>query len=363
MQYSESLPLADHEVVLTFDDGPLPPHTSRVLDILAAECIKATFFMVGRQALGFPQLVRRAANEGHTIANHSQNHPLTFHKMAVDQAAREIEDGFLALRSVLVDRGAVAPFFRIPGLRRQVSVEMYLRSSDVMTWSVDFLADDWWKKIKPKEIARRAIERIEAKGRGILLLHDIQPATAAALPDLLKELKARGYRIVHVVPATSERPATTTAPEQWVRHMPHTPKPRSVPVVGLEPSADESVVPQSPVALRWLPMPVPQVVQSFDAFGRPAKAAPLEVRDAGAKPAAEFSAAPRPAAGPLRQLATAPSKTEPTKPAATAMHSAAAPASARARNARKPLGARRPLGHQLSLPRPTAGLSPWPMIR
>src|SRR5439155_3542096 len=93
VQYSESLPLADHEVVLTFDDGPLPPHTSRVLDILAAECIKATFFMVGRQALGFPQLVRRAANEGHTIANHSQNHPLTFHKMAVDQAAREIEDG------------------------------------------------------------------------------------------------------------------------------------------------------------------------------------------------------------------------------------------------------------------------------
>src|SRR6516225_12145954 len=84
LQYPESLPLNDHEVVLTFDDGPLPPYTSRVLDTLASECVKATFFMVGRMVQGYPAIVRRIYNEGHTIANHSQTHPFTFHKMSVD---------------------------------------------------------------------------------------------------------------------------------------------------------------------------------------------------------------------------------------------------------------------------------------
>ena len=93
-QYSESLPLRDREVVLTFDDGPLPPYTNRILDTLASECVKATFFMVGRMVRGYPSMVRRIYNEGHTVANHSQNHPFTFHKMTVDQASQEIEDGF-----------------------------------------------------------------------------------------------------------------------------------------------------------------------------------------------------------------------------------------------------------------------------
>ena len=139
MQYRESLPLRDKEVVLTFDDGPLPPYTNRILDTLASECVKATFFMVGRMARGYPSIVRRIYNEGHTIANHSQNHPFTFHKMTVEQASTEIEDGFESLRVALGNPKAVAPFFRIPGLLRQTSVEQYLASRDVMTWSVDFL--------------------------------------------------------------------------------------------------------------------------------------------------------------------------------------------------------------------------------
>src|SRR5215467_8082168 len=67
MQYGETLPLNDHEVVLTFDDGPLPPKTSRVLDILASECVKATFFTVGRMAQNYPALVRREYAEGHSV--------------------------------------------------------------------------------------------------------------------------------------------------------------------------------------------------------------------------------------------------------------------------------------------------------
>src|SRR5712691_6460408 len=214
MQYGESLPLKDREIVLTFDDGPLPPYTNRILDTLASECVKATFFMVGRMVRGYPSVVRRIYNEGHTVANHSLSHPFTFHKMSVDQASAEIEGGFESLRWALGDPKAVAPFFRIPGLLRQNSVEQYLAAHNYSTWSVDFLADDW-THINNKEVARRAISRIEARGKGILLLHDIQPATALAFPEILSELKARGFKIVHVVPATADQPKTVAEPQLW----------------------------------------------------------------------------------------------------------------------------------------------------
>src|SRR6478736_4527718 len=108
MQYGESLPLNDREIVLTFDDGPLPPYTTRILDTLASECVKATFFMVGRMVRGYPSIVRRVYNEGHTIANHSQNHPFTFARMTVDQAAQEIEQGHASLLSALGDEKTIS---------------------------------------------------------------------------------------------------------------------------------------------------------------------------------------------------------------------------------------------------------------
>jgi peptidoglycan-N-acetylglucosamine deacetylase len=252
MQYSETLPLKDREVVLTFDDGPLPPYTNRILETLASECVKATFFMVGRMAQGYPAVVRRVYNEGHTIANHSQSHPFTFHKMTVDQAAQEIEGGFASLRAALGDPKAVAPFFRIPGLLRQSSVEQYLAAHSTMTWSVDFSADDW-THINSQEIARRAISRLEAHGKGILLLHDIQPATALAFPEILREIKARGFKIVHVVPATPDRPKTVTAPEQWAVRQAPEPKiwPRTL------------VVGESPEPVLTAPSPASFGIESF----------------------------------------------------------------------------------------------------
>ena len=141
--YLESLPLEDHEVVLTFDDGPLPPYTGRVLDILASECVKVTFFMVGQMARAYPDLVKRVHAEGHTIGTHSENHPFTFARTAVDKAAREIQDGFDSVRSALGDPKGVSDFFRFPGLLRQDSVELYLTAQGYQTWSVDFVADDW----------------------------------------------------------------------------------------------------------------------------------------------------------------------------------------------------------------------------
>jgi peptidoglycan/xylan/chitin deacetylase (PgdA/CDA1 family) len=219
MQYHETLPLEDHEVVLTFDDGPLPPYTNRVLETLAAECVKATFFMVGRQARAYPDMARKVYNEGHTIASHSQNHPLIFTRLSMAAAENEIEQGRASVEAALGDERAMAPFFRFPGLGRSNAIEDYLASRGLMTWSADFPADDWMH-ISAQQVLNRALDRLERKGRGVLLLHDIQPRTAIALPVLLKELKARGYRIVHVVPAGPERPKTLAPPEAWVMHRP-----------------------------------------------------------------------------------------------------------------------------------------------
>jgi peptidoglycan-N-acetylglucosamine deacetylase len=217
MQYHETLPLKDHEVVLSFDDGPLPPHSNQVLETLAAECVKATFFIIGRMAHQFPDGVRRLREAGHTIGTHSENHPLSFNRMPIDRAMKEINDGIEHTSAALGDPNAVAPFFRIPGLLRAEAVEDYLASRGIMTWSADFPADDW-RHISSAQVLHLALTRLEAKGKGILLLHDIQGRTAAMLPTLLRELKARGYHIVHVVPATPDRPKTPTEPQDWLLH-------------------------------------------------------------------------------------------------------------------------------------------------
>jgi peptidoglycan/xylan/chitin deacetylase (PgdA/CDA1 family) len=217
MQYPETLPLRDHEVVLTFDDGPLPPHTLQVLDILARECVKATFFTIGRMAHDYPQDLRRVLAAGHSIGTHSQNHPLSMNRMPIERARQEIDEGIASATAALGDPAAVAPFMRIPGLLRAKDVENYLASKGIQVWSADFPADDW-RHISADRVYQLAISRIEAKGKGILLLHDIQARTVAALPRILRTLKERGYHIVHVVPATPDRPKTPTAPQDWLVH-------------------------------------------------------------------------------------------------------------------------------------------------
>src|SRR4051794_10681652 len=217
MQYDETLPLQDHEVVLTFDDGPLPPHSGKVLDILASQCVKATFFIIGRMARSFPEGVRRVRDAGHSIGTHTQNHPLSMNRMPIDRARQEIDEGIAATEAALGNGGGLAPFFRIPGLLRADAVEDYLASQGIQIWSADFPADDW-RHISSGRVYDLAMKRLEAKGKGILLLHDIQARTVAALPRILHDLKARGYRIVHVVSATPELPKTPTEPQQWRLH-------------------------------------------------------------------------------------------------------------------------------------------------
>jgi hypothetical protein len=189
----------------------------QILDILAAHCAKATFFLVGSQAHANPEGVRKVRDAGHTVATHSQNHPTGMDRLPLDRSRQEIEQGIASVTAALADGTAPAPFLRIPGLRTNDGIEQFAASKGLQIWSADFPADDW-RNVSAARVYELAIKRLEAKGKGILLLHDIQPRTVAALPRILHELKVRGYRIVHVVPATPDRPATPTEPQQWQLH-------------------------------------------------------------------------------------------------------------------------------------------------
>jgi peptidoglycan/xylan/chitin deacetylase (PgdA/CDA1 family) len=209
--YGATLPLAPGEVVLTFDDGPLAPFTGHVLKALADECVLATFFMVGRQAAANPQVAWQVRAAGHTIGTHTQNHPL--HRMSAERAAYEIDAGIVSVGAAFGSQRALAPFFRFPGLFRTVEGEQHLRRRGLMAWSVD--ADSYdWKKISANHMIAHTLSELEKRRGGILLMHDVQAKTALTLPTLLAEMKKRGYRVVHVVPAGHHPMAELTAPAE-----------------------------------------------------------------------------------------------------------------------------------------------------
>jgi peptidoglycan/xylan/chitin deacetylase (PgdA/CDA1 family) len=264
IQYQRSLPLEDHEVVLTFDDGPMPPYTNRVLDVLAEHCVKATYFIIGRMARGYPELLKKIREAGHTIGNHSQNHVLGFDRMPLNLVQGEIEQGFASIAAALGERRPTSPFFRIPGLLRANEVENYLLSRKLVTWSADIVADDW-KHIPAAEVVRRTISRLEDKGKGILLLHDIQPATALGISELLRELKARGYRVVHVVPRGAPQPEVPVAAAPPTR-----PQERA------QERTLTAIVPPKPQAQPAPPEPVETVTTAAVAAPAPAPSQPVE---------------------------------------------------------------------------------------
>jgi peptidoglycan/xylan/chitin deacetylase (PgdA/CDA1 family) len=197
VQYPQTLPLRDHEVVLTFDDGPVTPSTGEVLDALAAQCVQANFFVVGEHARAAPELVRREHDEGHTVGTHTQTHAdLT--KLAPADAEQEIQAGFNSAQAALGGERIVAPFFRAPYLATTPAVEHFLSRHGVMLWSIDADPEDW-RPSTPDEVVDRVLLQLEKNHSGIVLLHDVQWHTAAALPKLLGELKSHGYSIAHVV--------------------------------------------------------------------------------------------------------------------------------------------------------------------
>ncbi|HEX4408377.1 MAG TPA: polysaccharide deacetylase family protein [Xanthobacteraceae bacterium] len=213
MQYPQTLPLNDKEVVLTFDDGPLPPYSNQVLNILASECVKVTYFMVGTMARAYPATVRAIYEQGHTIGTHSDHHPFRMSFMPVDRIRQEIDGGIANVGTALGGTRYLAPFFRIPGLDRSATIESELAERSLVLFSSDTVADDWHHRITPGQIIALALKRLQERGKGILLLHDIHPTTVAALPGLLKALKDNGFRIVQVVPSAGYLTAMAAKPK------------------------------------------------------------------------------------------------------------------------------------------------------
>src|SRR6202166_1854243 len=215
LNYQQTLPLDDHEVVLTFDDGPIAPYSNQILDILGSQCVKALYFLVGEMAKAYPAVVRRIHDEGHTIGSHSEDHPLRFDRISDEKVRWEIDAGIDNVSAALGDAGGLAPFFRIPGFGRTDVVESELAARSLVVFSTDTVADDWHRRISPSQIIARAMSRLEAKGKGMLLLHDIHPWTVAALPGLLKALKDKGFHIVQVVPSAMMAPGPIAGRSGW----------------------------------------------------------------------------------------------------------------------------------------------------
>ncbi len=195
-QYKEQDFLQDGEVVLTFDDGPLRAYTKPVLEALAHHCTKATFFVVGRMALADPEMVQEYARRGHTVGTHTWSHA-NLGSITPLKARAELEMGFSAVQQAMGK--PIAPFFRFPYLRDTKSMATYLQSRQVATFSIDVDSKDYRTR-DPGSVHRKVMADLARARKGIILFHDIQPSTARALPGLLAELKAKGFRIVHIRP-------------------------------------------------------------------------------------------------------------------------------------------------------------------
>ncbi len=195
--------LRDHEVVLTFDDGPWPGNTERVLQALADQCTKAMFFPIGKHAGWHPEILKKVVAAGHTVGSHTWSHKdLT--KLSFEDAKAEVEMGIAAV-SVAVGDKPIAPFFRFPALRNPPDVVKYLGERNVGIFSTDWDSFDF-KARRPEQVHKSVMDRLTKHGKGIILMHDFQHPTSEAIADILKDLKKNGFKIVQVVGKTPVSP-------------------------------------------------------------------------------------------------------------------------------------------------------------
>jgi peptidoglycan/xylan/chitin deacetylase (PgdA/CDA1 family) len=192
--------LRDHEVVLTFDDGPWPENTMAVVKALQDNCAKATFFEIGEHATWHPELTKMVIAAGMTVGSHTWSHKdLAKNPYAkdIEQAKDEIEMGVSGVsRSA---GGPIAPFFRFPDLQQPADLITYLGTRNIATFSTDIDTFDF-KLHKPEDVVKSLMTKLAKSGKGIILMHDFQRGTAEAMQEILKQLKAGGYKIVHMVP-------------------------------------------------------------------------------------------------------------------------------------------------------------------
>jgi peptidoglycan/xylan/chitin deacetylase (PgdA/CDA1 family) len=199
--------LRDHEIVLTFDDGPWLNTTHAVLKALADQCLRATFFNIGKHASYYPEILKDVLAAGHTVGTHTWSHA-DLSKKTPDDAKEEIEKGISAVHYYAQGAGPIAPFFRFPDLRHPPEMLTYLGQRNIASFSTDIDSFDF-KIHKPDQLIKSLIAKVNKQGKGIILMHDFQKGTAAALPEILAQLKAGGFKIVHMVP----KEAVTTVPQ------------------------------------------------------------------------------------------------------------------------------------------------------
>jgi peptidoglycan/xylan/chitin deacetylase (PgdA/CDA1 family) len=200
--FPQTLPLEDHEVVLTFDDGPWPATDQKILPALAQECVRATFFLIGKPASEHPELVRKMAAAGHTIGYHTWAHR-NLKYLKPDAAIDEIDKGISAVEMALHGKATTTPstpFFRFPYFEMSPPTLENLEKRGIVVFGADFWASDW-NKMTPQQELKLLTERLSVARKGIILLHDPKAQTAAMLPAFLRYLRDNHYRVVHVVPA------------------------------------------------------------------------------------------------------------------------------------------------------------------
>ncbi len=198
--------LQQKEIVLTFDDGPWPENTLAVLMALTNDCLKATFFEIGEHAVWHPEITKHLIAAGQTIGTHTWSHKdLARNPYASDleKAKQEIEMGNSAVHAAA--GVPVAAFFRFPELQHSPQMLAYLGERNIAIFSTDIDSFDFKLK-KPDEVVKSIMTKLDKRGKGIILMHDFQHATAEAMPELILQLKAGGYKVVHMV---SRQPLTT----------------------------------------------------------------------------------------------------------------------------------------------------------
>jgi peptidoglycan/xylan/chitin deacetylase (PgdA/CDA1 family) len=186
--------LRNKEVVLTFDDGPWPT-TNAVLKALADECVRVTFFPIGKHATYYPEIIKQIYADGHTIGSHTWSHQDLSRIKDPNAAKAEIEKGISAV--VMSTGVATAPFIRFPALRHPPEMVTYVGERNLAIFSTDMDSFDF-KMRKPEQVVNAVMTKLKKFGKGIVLMHDFQTATSHAVPDLLAQLKAEGFKIVHM---------------------------------------------------------------------------------------------------------------------------------------------------------------------
>lgn len=200
LQKFKPLPLAKGEFVLTFDDGPRPQTTPRILAVLRKACLHATFFMIGRNAESSPDVARAVLEQGHSVGSHSFSHA-NLTTLPESAALKEITDGNDAVETAVYGkvRQKAARFFRFPNNVGTPALIAAARAMGMTIASYDITPADW-RGTPPEETLERFRAELKKKDRGVIVLHDAQGYTVQLLPMVLAELEKRHARIVHIVP-------------------------------------------------------------------------------------------------------------------------------------------------------------------